>query len=108
MDNTQFIYSISATCRLLKLSRGQFYLLQKSGVFPPSLTDERTKRSYFSEELKDICLEIKKTGIGYHGQYHLFYEPRKEPGKPRKRANSKNEKYEDVIEMLKQMGIENE
>ncbi len=106
-NNKQAVYSISATCRLLKLSRGQFYLLQKAGIFPPSLKDNRTGRSYFNEELKNACIEIKTTGIGYNNQQHLFYEPRKEVGKPRRKRNNGNHKYSDVIEMLKQMGIPN-
>jgi hypothetical protein len=106
-NNKQAVYSISATCRLLKLSRGQFYLLQKAGIFPPSLKDNRTDRSYFNEELKNVCLEIKRSGIGFNNQYHLFYEPRKDVGKPRRKRNNDNHKYSDVIEMLKQMGIPN-
>ncbi len=100
----QSIYSISAICRLLKLSRGQFYNLQKKGIFPPSLKDERTGRSYFNEELKNICIEIKKTGVGYNQQYHLFYETRKKPT-VRKHNNNIEDKYSDIIEMLKQMGL---
>jgi hypothetical protein len=108
MDNyNQAIYSISSICRILKLSRGQFYILQKVGIFPSSLKDEKTKRSYYNEEMKTICLEIKKTGIGFNGQYHLFYETRKEPGKPCKKRNGENGKYTDIIEMLKSMGISN-
>jgi len=89
----------------MKLSRAQFYNLQKDCIFPPPLKDERTGRSYFDEELKDLCLQVKSTGMSYDGQkHHLFYEPRKCPGKSRKKTNGENN-YSAIIETLKNMGI---
>lgn len=104
-NNNQAVYSITKVCKILKLSRAQFYNLQKDGVFPPCLKHEKTNRSYMDENLKNQCLEIKKTGISFDGsKFHLFYEPRKETGKPRKKHNGTNQ-YAVVIETLKQMGI---
>ena len=108
MKNTKSaVYSISGICRLLKLSRGQFYILLRAGIFPPSLKDQRTGRSYYNEELKELCLNVKTTGISYDGtKFHLFYEPRKELGKSRKKRNADNTDYSEYIEILKQMGIQ--
>ncbi len=105
MNKKQAVYSISSICRLMKLSRAQFYNLQKYGIFPPPLKDERTGRSYYDEELKDLCLQVKSSGMSFDGKkFHLFYETRKAPGKSRQKKNGENN-YAQMIEVLKQMGI---
>jgi len=105
MNNNNAIYSIKAVCKLLKLSRGQFWNLQKKGIFPECLEDPVTGRHYFNEELKDICIEVRKTGIGVNNCFHLFYDPRQNPGKPRHSKYSNNTTVSGYLDTLQSMGI---
>ena len=105
MNNNPAIYSIKAICKLLKISRSQFWNLQKSGLFPECLKDKISGRHYFNEELKDICMEVRKTAIGINGAYHLFYDPRKNSDKPRKLKSQNNGEMSDYLGTLQGMGI---
>ena len=84
------VYSITSVSQELGLSRSQFYNLQKKKVLPPSLTDQRTGRSYMDDRLLDLCLTIKKTGVSYLGTPYLFYRPRRKPT-VRGKASTKND-----------------
>ena len=105
MKNNTAIYSIKSVCKLLKLSRGQFWNLQKEGIFPECLTDSMTGRHYFNEELKDICLQVRKTGIGVNNCFHLFYDPRQNTGKPRQSKPQNNTMVSAYLDTLRSMGI---
>ena len=104
--NNSAIYSIKAVCKLLRLSRSQFWNLQKQGIFPVCLKDQTTGRHYFNEELKDVCVEVRKTGIGINGYHHLFYDPRKPSCKPRKVKSQNNGEMSAYLEILKSMGLD--
>ena len=100
------ICSITAVCQELKMSRAQFYNLQKQSVFPPPLKDKRTGRPYYDATLMQLCLEIRKTGIGFDGQPYLFYSPRNSvaPKKKNKQAPA-NDRALEFAETLNQMGL---
>jgi effector-binding domain-containing protein len=87
------------------MSRARFYQLQKEGIFPRALYDPRTNRPFFDTLLQDICHEVRETGIGFNGQYILFYSRRKNNSDKPKRKKS-NSQYAELIETLKQMGLQ--
>jgi hypothetical protein len=61
----------------LGLSRARFYQLQKKGIFPKSLYSS-PKRPFYSPDLRQKCIDIRKTGIGYNGQPTVFYSLQKD------------------------------
>jgi len=97
------ICSVSEMAARVGLSRARFYQLQEAGVFPEPLYCDGTGHPYYSLELQEKCIEIRKTGIGYNGRPTLFYV---------KRGNSsayakvgKKDKYSEISNALDQMGL---
>jgi hypothetical protein len=84
----------------LRLSRERFYQLQKAGVFPPPVYDIATKRPFYPLDLQQICLQIRKTGVGFNGQAVLFNTPRNR-SKPRDHSNPQIIQY---VQALKGVG----
>jgi hypothetical protein len=93
---------------ILDLSRSRFYQLLDEGIFPPPLYDVRTRRPFYSAELQQLCCEIKESGLGFNGQFILFYSPRTKPNTPRKhtvKSNTTDTQYKEYIETLQNMGL---
>jgi len=108
MSNLKPIISISEMCKILNLSRGRFYQLLKSGFFPKTLTDDRSKRPYYNQELQEKCLECRQSGIGVNGSYMLFYSPRKNENISDLKSRKKkiDPALKELTDTLKTMGIE--
>ena len=68
------VVSVSGLCRLLKMSRSQFYVHAKRGTFHAPLYLASTKRPYFTAAMVEDNLKARDTGIGVNGEYVLFYE----------------------------------
>jgi hypothetical protein len=106
----RLICSVSEMAKTLEHSRARFYQLQREGVYPPPLYDLRTRRPFFDTRLQQACIEVRETGVGYNGQYVLFYSPREEsPPGPKRQSNgreTKNTEYKELAETLKLMGLE--
>jgi len=77
--------------------------------------DIHTRRPFFTRQLQDICLEIKRSGIAYDKSYILFNAPQHRLNSGQKQnvsvTNKKpveqNPMIMEVIETLRQMGIQN-
>ncbi|MHB9070223.1 MAG: helix-turn-helix transcriptional regulator [Sedimentisphaerales bacterium] len=108
MSNLKPIISISEMCKILNLSRGRFYQLLKSGFFPKTLTDDRSKRPYYNQELQGKCIECRQTGIGVDGSYMLFYSSRKTETVSEMKSRKKkiDPALKELTDTLKTMGIE--
>jgi hypothetical protein len=105
------VCSVSHLAQFLGMSRSRFYQLMERGVFPQPLYDLRTKRPFYDLRLQETCRDIKETGIGYDGNYVLFYTPRKNKpnpeSKPSQRRNGQSEfQFREVQEALGQMGLD--
>ena len=107
MSNLKPIISISEMCQILTLSRGRFYQLLKSGFFPKTLTDDRSKRPYYNQELQGKCIECRQSGIGVDGSYMLFYSPRKtETVSDLRRKKKIDPALKELTDTLQTMGLE--
>jgi hypothetical protein len=106
----RLICSVSEMAKTLEHSRARFYQLQREGVYPPPLYDLRTRRPFYDVRLQQVCIEIRETGIGYNGQYVLFYAPREEAIEaPKRHSNGKRTngaQYKDLVDTLQAMGLE--
>jgi hypothetical protein len=101
------VMSISEISAMLGISRSRFYQLLAANVLPMPIYDLRTRRPFYPQDLQEKCMEIKQTGIGFNGQYILFYSPRKNKGTGTKSSvPKKTSEYQDLIEALAQMGLE--
>jgi predicted DNA-binding transcriptional regulator AlpA len=64
--------SVSEMASLCQLSRSRFHTLVREGIFPPAVHPGDGKRPYYTQELIQQCLDIRRTGIGQNGQVVLF------------------------------------
>lgn len=98
--------SISELCLMLQLSRSRYYQLVASGFFPKPLIDERSKRSYYDENLQQVCIDARQSGIGVNGSMLLFYSPRKSENSSKKRKPKISPEIQEFTDTLKAMGLE--
>ena len=66
--------SVSCQCRLLKMSRSQFYWHVKRGTFHAPLQLPLTKRPYFTASMVEDNLKARESGVAVNGEYVIFYE----------------------------------
>ena len=94
------VCSVSEMARRLGLSRARFYQLVRSGVFPPPLRSG-AQRPFYSCDLQEECLAIRKTRVGFNGQPVLFN--RRRPS--RKARREPGSQYDGLAAALKNMGL---
>ena len=73
---TKVAVTVAAMARMVELSRARFYQLMKAGAFPAPLKNPETNRPFYSEELQQICLEVRQRNCGIDGKPILFYARR--------------------------------
>ena len=95
--------SVSSQCRLLQMSRSQYYFHAKRGTFHSPLYLASNNRPYFTASMVEDNLKARETGVGVNGEYVIFYE--------RREAAAKNEPTKPVIDVeslvdgLKTLGL---
>jgi hypothetical protein len=68
------VVSVVSMCRLLEMSRSQFYFHAKRGTFHTPLYLPSNNRPYFTAAMVEDNLRARETGIGVNGEYVIFYE----------------------------------
>jgi predicted DNA-binding transcriptional regulator AlpA len=96
--------SVAEMCRLLQMSRSQFYWHVKRGTFHEPLRLASNNRPYFTASMVDDNLRVRQTGVNVNDEYVIFYERRaaddtKPTGKKPKADHS------SLIQGLKSFGI---
>jgi hypothetical protein len=76
-NNLKTVFSVTEVVKELGLSRARFYQLQKMGVFPKPLF-AGPKRPFYPLDLRQKCIDIRQTGVGYNGLPTVFYNLRKD------------------------------
>ena len=66
--------SVAGMCRLLKMSRSQFYFHVKRGTFHTPHYLPSNKRPYFTATMAEDNLRARESGIGVNNEYVIFYE----------------------------------
>ena len=104
---TKAVVSVAEMARMCGLSRARFYQLVNEGVFPPPLYRIETKRPFFSQDMQEVCLEVRRRNCGINGRPVLFYARRL--GTPISKAKAtppkNSHKHADVIEGLRALGL---
>ena len=102
-NNLEGICTVTEIAKKLGLSRARFYQLQKMGVFPKPVYCPRTNRPFYTLDLQQKCIDIRKTGFALNGQPVIFYTLRKNSAT--KPQNQSNHKIQELTDILKQMGL---
>ena len=113
-DETSVI-SVSEMALAIGLSRARLYQLIDAGKLPGPVYDIRTRRPHYPNELQEICLRVKRTGIATDGAPLAFYRRRQKPVvKPQTPSvtqkieshDSDTHNCEDLVEALLEMGVQ--
>jgi len=97
--------SVAGMCRLLKMSRSQFYFHVKRGTFHAPLYLASNKRPYFTTTMAEDILRVRETGVGVNNEYVIFYERlAPESGGKDKRAKPD---ISSLLQGLKKLPLEN-
>jgi hypothetical protein len=105
--STKAVVSKSEMARMVGLSPARFAQLVGT-TFPYPRYDLKTRRPFYTEELQELCLSVRKRNCGIDGKPVLFYSRRPSNTvpvrKPKKVAGVKND-YADLIDGLKGLGL---
>jgi hypothetical protein len=109
-EGPKAVVSVSEMARMVCLSRARFYQLQKAGVFPPPVYDVATRRPAYTQDLQQVCLEVRRRGCGVNGKPVLFYARRAPltpaPARPRKATPRPSKKqHADLLDALRGLGL---
>jgi hypothetical protein len=106
-EDTKAVVSVAEMARMVGLSRARFYQLQKAGIFPEPERGTETGRPFYTEQLQETCLEVRRRNCGVNGKPILFYS-RRTPAVPSPRkttAPRKQGQYADLIDSLQALGL---
>lgn len=94
--------SVSAMCRLMKMSRSQFYWHVKRGTFhaPLKLSNGRP---YFTVSMVEDNLQARETGVGVNSEYVIFYE--RQPTAAKSTEKKRKPDHSSLIDGLKALGL---
>ena len=104
---TKSVVSKSEMARMVGLSPARFAQLVGT-TFPWPQYDLKTRRPFYTEELQEVCLSVRKRNCGVDGRPVLFYARRPinltAVQKPRK-AKPPKDNHADLIDGLKGLGL---
>jgi hypothetical protein len=109
-DNIKSVVSVSEMARMVGLSRQRFYQLMGT-AFPRPLYHDETKRPYYTEEMQQVCLEVRRRNCGIDGKPILFYSTgyrtREHKSKPRSKQKrpKKKRQHVGIINGLAALGL---
>ena len=110
------VLSISQMAKLLNLSRSRFYTLVSENIFLPPIYSPENKRPFFTQEIAEKNLQVKKNNVGINGKIVLFYSSRnnsslpahkKKSRKNKLENNSTGDNHQDLKEGLAALGLSN-
>ena len=108
---TKTIVTVAEMSRMCGLSRARFYQLVKEAVFPSPLYRIETRRPFYTEEMQEVCLEVRRRNCGINGKPIMFYARRnqvvstpKKKRTPVKKMRTTNN-HNGLIEGLKGLGL---
>src|ERR1700726_808879 len=98
---TKAAVTVAEMARMLGLSRSRFYQLIGT-AFPQPERQQETGRPIYTEELQQVCLEVRRRNCGIDGKPILFYARRlgTAPTKPKKAKapTTANPQHADLLE----------
>ena len=97
--------SVSKMCKILAMSRSQFYWHVRRGTFHAPLKLPNG-RPYYNASMAEDNLKAREMGIGVSGGYVIFYERGEaDSAKPSKPVGKAKADYSDLMENLQALGL---
>jgi predicted DNA-binding transcriptional regulator AlpA len=97
--------SVSSVCRLLKMSRSQFYFHVRRGTFHAPLRLPSNQRPYFTASMVEDIIKARETGIGVNGEFVIFYE--RQPNGTKNVDKTPKADHSALVEGLSLLGLTN-
>ena len=101
-ENPLKAVSVSSQCKLLNMSRSNFYWHIKRGTFHAPLYLASNKRPYFTASMVEDNLRARETGVGVNGEYVIFYE--RQPTGTKTTTKTKAD-YSSLLDGLRTLGL---
>ena len=93
---------------MVGLSRARFYQLVGT-AFPYPIYDVATKRPFFTPELQEQCLDVRRRNLGIDGKPVLFHRRRGQatPAVPKKRSRPvpDDSRCRELLDGLRSLGL---
>lgn len=101
--------TVAEMARMCGLSRSRFYQLIGT-AFPEPERHPETGRPIYTEELQQVCLEVRRRNCGIDGKPILFYARRlgtapSRPKPPKPKLEAKRGDVMALVEGLKALGL---
>lgn len=97
--------SVSSVCRLLKMSRSQFYFHVRRGTFGTPLRLPSNQRPFYTASMVEDIIKARETGIGVNGEFVLFYE--RQPTASKTDDKKPKADHSALVEGLSLLGLTN-
>ena len=104
MTDHESLVSVAEMARQCGLSRGRFYQLVGT-TFPTPVYDLRTRRPFYTEELQQVCLDVRRRNCGIDGRPVLFYARRTTITATKKPSRRRTQAAPDLIDGLRSLGL---
>lgn len=94
---------------MVRLSRARFYQLVGS-AFPYPVYALATHRPFYTPELQEVCLEVRRQNCGVDGKPVLFHRRETDiapanPKPPKRKASSFDHRHKELLAGLKSLGM---
>ena len=107
------IISINQLCSFLEISRSRYYQLLDEGILLPPIYSLETKRPYYTRQMAQSNIDVKKNNVGINGKICIFYRsrsriissPARKHSQKSKKDNVVSSHVEDICEGLISLGI---
>jgi hypothetical protein len=101
--------TVAEMAKVVGLSRARFYQLLGT-AFPFPLYDVATKRPYFTPELQETCLEVRRRNCGIDGKPVLFHQREEavspvRPKPSRRKTMPNDSRHRDLVDGLRSLGM---
>jgi len=73
------VISVTQMAELLQLSRSRLYQCLDGGIFLKPIYTTDTHRAYYTAEMAEKNLEVRRSNVGINKKICLFYRQRQEP-----------------------------
>lgn len=105
-NQTKAVVSVAEMARMLGLSRSRLYQLIGT-AFPRPERQPETGRPIYTEEMQQVCLEVRRRNCGIDGKPILFYARRPNPTPTRTRSikTPAPSPHAELLEGLRSLGL---
>jgi hypothetical protein len=108
-NETKAAVTVAEMARMVGLSRSRFYQLIGT-AFPQPERQPGTDRPVYTEELQQVCLEVRRRNCGIDGKPVLFYARRlgsapARPKAPKPKLEAKGKDVSALVDGLNALGL---